>query len=919
MPTSRTVTLDGAGDPIFGRERELARLDELVDGLPERGVALLVRGEAGIGKSTLLAVASRRAEAAGMRVLRATGVQSEAELPFAGLHQLLMPLLDRVNRLPAPQRTALLTAFGMLEESAPDRFLIGLAVLELLSDAAERAPVLVVAEDAQWLDGSTARALAFVARRVEHEPIGLLVANRDGADSFFDEARLPEMVLGGLDEVAAGLLLDAHGPSLARPVRKRLLAQASGNPLALIELPVVLHEDVLVGTLPMPEPLPLTERLERAFAARAAELPPSTRLLMLLAAADDGGVLNEILAAASSITGEATTAKDFEPAVDGGLVTLDGIQIDFRHPLVRSALYQTAGIAERNAAHAALAKVLVDQPDRQIWHRVAAVAAPDEGVAEALEATAVQAQRRGAISAALTMLERAEKFSEDQQRRGRRLLEAVELAFQLGRHVVATRLLQRAESLQLSKLQRTQIAWFHENTEAGNWSGAAKVRSFVEIADRMRCDGDTDRALKSLLTVALRCWWSNPDQETRNLVVSAAERIPVSELNPELITILALAAPVERGATVIERLSNLTPDAIRNPEQMRLLGTAATAVGAFDRASAFLEGSVSALRQQGRLGRLAQALGSQATTSINLGRANSARSEAQEAARLARETSQPLWEAAAQLIEARADAMRGDEASAQALVTEAERTLLPIAANPMLALAAVARGVAACGGGRYSEGYEHLHRVFDPADIAYHPYVRTWIIGDLVEAAVHSGHQDGARMVVDELESLGLVTGSPILRVGLRYARLLLADDAQAEAHFLTSSGADLASWPFVRAQMQLAFGTWLRRQRRVVESRAPLHAARETFDALGLAPWSERARNELRAAGVISSPRERDATDKLTPQELQIARMAASGLANREIGRQLYLSHRTVGAHLYRAFPKLGITSRGQLHKALS
>jgi DNA-binding CsgD family transcriptional regulator len=293
-------------------------------------------------------------------------------------------------------------------------------------------------------------------------------------------------------------------------------------------------------------------------------------------------------------------------------------------------------------------------------------------------------------------------------------------------------------------------------------------------------------------------------------------------------------------------------------------------------------------------------------------------SDAQEAARLARETSQPLWEAAAQLVEARADAMRGDDSSAQELATEAERILLPIGANPMLALAAVARGVAACGGGRYSEGYDHLHRVFDHTDIAYHPHIRPWIIGDLVEAAVHSGYQEEVRIVVDELEELGLETRSPILLVGLRYARPLLADDADAEAHFVSGLSADLASWPFVRARLQLAFGTWLRHQRRVVESRAPLHAAREAFDALDLAPWSERARHELRAAGVISRPRERAAIDELTPQELQIARMAASGLSNREIGQQLYLSHRTVGAHLYRAFPKLGITSRGQLRDAL-
>jgi DNA-binding CsgD family transcriptional regulator len=918
MRTSPAGAHGGAGDLIFGREIELARLGELVNGVPERGAALLVRGEAGIGKSTLLAAASRRAEGAGMRVLRATGVQSEAELPFAGLHQLLMPLLNRTGCLPAPQRSALLTAFGMLEEAASDPFLIGLAVLELLSNAAERAPVLVVAEDAQWLDGSTARVLAFVARRVEHEPIGLLVASRDGEDSYFDEAGLPEMVLGALDGAAAGALLDAHGRSLARPVRERLLEQASGNPLGLIELPVRLNEVVLAGGLPMPEPLPLTERLEGAFAARAAEMPRPTRVLMLIAAAEDGGVLGEILATASVITGGTTTAEDFEPAVDSRLLKVDGTQIAFRHPLVRSAVYQAASVAERNAVHSALAEVLADQPDRQIWHRVAAAAAPDEGVAEALETAAARAQRRGAISAGLTMLARAEEFSEDQQSRGRRLLEAVELAFQLGRHDVVSRLLQKAGLLTLDKLQRVQVAWFRENSEGGGWSGAARVRSFVEIADRMRRNGDPDRALKALLTVALRCWWSNPDQETRNLLVTAAKRIPVSEDDPEVIYILAQAAPVEHGAAVIEHLSNLMPDAIGDPEQLRLLGTAASAVGAFDRASTFLDGSVTALRQKGRLGRLTQALVSQATTSINLGNAKSARSEAQEAARLARETSQPLWEAAARLVEARADAMRGDETTAQELVAEAERTLVPIAANPMLALAAVARGVAACVGGRYSEGYEHLHRVFDPADVAYHPHIRPWIIGDLVEAAVHSDHQDEVRSVVEELETLALETLSPILLVGLRYARPLLADDTDAEAQFLAGLSADLASWPCVRARLQLAFGTWLRRQRRVVESRAPLHAAQETFDALGLAPWSERALHELRAAGVASRPRERSAIDELTAQELQIARMAASGLSNREIGRQLYLSHRTIGAHLYRAFPKLGITSRGQLRDAL-
>ncbi len=275
MPTSPLVTHGAAGDPIFGRERELARLDEMVDGLPERGAALLVRGEAGIGKSALLAAASRRAEAAGMQVLRTTGVQSEAQLPFAGLHQLVLPALGHADRLPAPQQTALLAAFGMTEAAAPDRFLIALAVLELLSDAVERAPLMVVAEDAQWLDHSTADVLAFVAQRVEHEPINVLVASRDGAESFFDNAGLPELRLDGLDDAAAESLLDALAPDLASAVREKLLDEARGNPLALVELPVA-WDQVREGTLLMAQ-VPLTSRLEQAFATRIVELPLGPR------------------------------------------------------------------------------------------------------------------------------------------------------------------------------------------------------------------------------------------------------------------------------------------------------------------------------------------------------------------------------------------------------------------------------------------------------------------------------------------------------------------------------------------------------------------------------------------------------------------------------------------------------------------
>src|ERR687896_589 len=315
MSTQRIANYGAAGGPNFAREGELAQLERLIDGLPERGSALLVRGEAGIGKSTLLAAASQRAEAAGMRVLRASGVQSEARLPFAGLHQLVLPVLGRAEHLPAPQRTALLAAFGMVEAEVTDRFFVALALLELLSDVAEQTPLLVVAEDAHWLDRPTAGVLGFIARRIEHEPIVVLAASREGEESPINDAGLPTLRLGGIDDEPAGELLDTHHRQLAPTVRGQMLEQAGGNPLALVELPVLLGTDERAGRSRLPSPLPLTEHLERAFAAQTAGLPSDTRKLLLLAAVDDGGDLGEIVAAAAVVAGGETKA----PGVLGAL------------------------------------------------------------------------------------------------------------------------------------------------------------------------------------------------------------------------------------------------------------------------------------------------------------------------------------------------------------------------------------------------------------------------------------------------------------------------------------------------------------------------------------------------------------------------------------------------------------------------
>jgi DNA-binding CsgD family transcriptional regulator len=907
--------------PLYGREPAVRALDGLLEAVDVRGGAVVVRGAAGIGKSSVLAAASASAKARGLVVLTTSGVSSEANLPFAGLHQLLQPLVAEIEKLPPPQREALKGAFGLTDAGAPEMFLIALATLELLADAAAAAPVLVIAEDAQWLDGSTSDVLAFVARRVGLEPIVLLAAIRDGWDSPLVDADLPELRLEPLDAVAAEALLDEHAPDLAPDVRERLLNEAEGNPLALVELPRALRSEDGDGAM-LSEPLPLTARLERAFAERALELSDATRTTLLIAAANDRDDLGLVLRAAGVVDDADVLADVLEPAVAAQLIKIGEGTLSFRHPLVRSAIYEAASFSERRRAHVALAEALADEPDRRVWHRAAGSVGPDRELATELEEAASRARERGATAVALAALERAAKLSQDPTLRAGRLLRAGEMAFELAGPELGIRFLREAEPLELSAMERARLSLLRELFEdEGLWAGTTRVATFIETVDRVRAAGEAELALNFLLAVAQRCWWVNLEQGTRDLVVAAAERIPGprSAENTALTAILAFADPIERGADVIDRISRLEPDAGLDSAAIRLIGAAATAVGAFDLSPGFLASSVDGLRTQGRLGLLAQALVSQAWAAVFLGNWAVATPAAEEAGRLARETAQPRWAAAADLAEATLAGLRGDYEAADALASEAERLLLPMSAHPTLAFAQVARGLAALGRGAHFEAYGHLRRMFDPADIAYHPFVRFWVVGDLAEAAVRSGHRDEALAQLETFEAAAQKSRSPLLLVGLRYARPLLADDVYAEALFQTGLSADLTAWPFYRGRMLLAFGSWLRRQRRVAESRTSLRAARDCFDALGAIPWGDRARQELRASGETSRSRTPEARDQLTPQELQIARMAADGLTNRDIGQQLYLSHRTIGAHLRRIFTKLGVASRRHLTAALA
>ncbi|MGW4995561.1 helix-turn-helix transcriptional regulator [Streptomyces mirabilis] len=909
---------------LIGREVEIGIINDLIDRIPESGGALLINGEPGIGKSSLLARAAERAQASGMAVFRASGVQTETHLPFAGLHQLLRTLQHDVKELPTRQSDALLGAFGMAEpladSSVPEFFMIGLAVLNLLGEAATHAPLLLVVDDAQWLDRPTLDVLGFVARRLGAEPIGLLIAMREGHAGMLDDCRIAELALRPLDRASSSALLDARAPKLASDIRERVLAEAAGNPLALLELPTTLADGQAWAEAPPASPcVPLTARLERAFAARADDLPADTRQLLLVASLDDEGLLDELLAAGSILTGSEMTARVLTPALKARLIEVDERTVRFSHPLVRSAIYQGASLAERLVTHAALGEALDNQPDRRAWHRAAASGRRDETVAADLDAAAERARRRGALAVAVVALERAAKLSEEPKRRGARLLYAAELASELGRRDLVSGLLHQVESLRLGSLEKARVLWLREVLEEHATEGLPRILLLVATAERTRQDGDPVLALKLLRAAARRCWWADPGQEVRDRVVSAVESLPVSELEPEMIITLAAVAPLERGATVIERLTRLALDGDHDVVTACKLGTAATMVGALDQAAGFLTASVAGLRAQGRLGVLAQALVSLAFTSFHTVNWEVGLPAIEEAARLAGEQGQPRWAVEARIAQAQFAALRGDGETARAAASEAERASLPAANTSQLALIQIARGLLALGGGEYAQAHDFLARIFDPADPAHHPYLRTWAIGDLAEAAVRADRMPAAREALRALEPSAALTSAPLVQVNLRYAQALLAEDEDAEALYRTALDADLSRWPLARARLLLAYGSWLRRQRRTTEARTSLRIARVVFDSLGVAPWSERARQELRASGESSAQHSPGAWENLTPQELQIARMAADGLSNREIGAQLYLSPRTIGTYLYRIFPKLGISSRAQLRDRLA
>jgi hypothetical protein len=832
---------------LIGRDREVQALIELIGRGTRAGQALVITGDPGIGKSALLGAARQVARAAGFRVLSAIGVESEAQLPFAGLHQILRPALQSMPELPTAHGNALRAAFGLAEEPGPELFQIALAAVHLLAVVAATQPVAILVDDTQWLDQQSQEVLRFIARRAEAYPMVVVGVMRSGHPGPFLSAGLAELAVDGVDESAADDILRLKAGVNSPVDRLRIRRAAQGNPLALLELPAAWTGSVLPlcdGQQPA-----LSARLERAFAGRLAELPPLARDAVLVAAVDPVNELREILAAASALCGSPLDSAALAPAADVGLLRIQGGHVHFRHPLVRSGVAQSQSLTRRQAAHAALAEVLADEPYRRAWHRAQSIVGPDDQVADELEANVVVALGRGAVLSAIAVLERSAQLTSLPARRGHRLLVAAEHAFGLGRAELVDRLVMAAARLDLSELDYARMQWLREIFNDGVPGEATRVIELCAIARDSFQAGDVDLALNLLLGAALRCWWADTGPAARARVVEVTEELNGAAGDPRYVAALAVAEPLLQCATVMDLLSGFILDEIADGDALRLLGMAAHAVGDTVRSVDFLGRSAGLLREQGRLGLLSQVLTMQVIDRLELGDWPGAASCAAEGERLAQETGQPIWRTGTLACDALLDAFRGRAEPALAHAAAVEMTARPQRLNDLLSCVQLARGAALSAAGQPGAAYRELRRLFESSDPSFHQRERFGAVMFLAESAVEAGERDDARQVLAGLEGVAASTPSPLLHVHLRCARAILADDERAPALYGELMGQDLGRWPWARARAELAFGSWLWSQGRDAEALEPLGAALATFDRMGALAWAGRARAAMTAS----------------------------------------------------------------------
>lgn len=900
---------------LYGRDLERFAINALLDDArAARGGVLVLRGRAGAGKSALLedAVAAAR----GVRVLRATGVESEFELPFAALHQLLRPVLSDVDRLPAPQASALRAAFGLTSDGQDNRFLVSVAVLGMLDELTRESAVLCVIDDAQWLDDASGSTLEFVARRIDADRIALLFAARDGEVRRFSAPGLPELHIDGLDAEAGGqLLAERVGVAIPPEVVSRLMEATGGNPLALVELPSLITPNQFSGREPLPWPLPMTDAVQRIFVQRVRRLPEPTQRLLLVAAADETSRLATVLAAAEEL---GVPAAALEPAERADLVEIQSGQLAFRHPLVRSSIYQSATDADRRSAHRALSDVLDEDADadRRAWHLALSAVRPDESVVQLLEQTAVRARRRGGFEAACAALERAAQLSAAPEARAGRLAAAGQSAWHAGQLVRATGLLQEARLLTADPILGADVDQLRAWIELSVGSAVTARRLLINAAKEI-AEIDPHRALEMLAAAAEAAWIAG-DVEAGAELGQAAARLPPPDMpRAWFLTHLLngfvglLNGEVARPVHALDDAMDLAaePDA----DLVLRAGHVAFYLGDDDAAYRFNAQTVATARTTGAIGDLLFALPRLALAEILTGRWSAAEVSADEAARLSRETSQPGLSAVSFAWLVVLAALTGDETRFQLLVTKTEALANAHALGVFDAQVRDslhwARGLRELTAGNPESAVTWFSAMSHPAVAGMAAAL------DRIEAAIQSGRRDEALEWLGRLDAFATHTGIASEQARVAHCRAMLAEGETARSLFeeaLTLHGRSRRA--FERARTELAYGEFLRRGRRRVDARTHLQAALDRFEQLNARPWADRARLELRAAGRTARKRDPSAALQLTPQEVQVARFVARGLHSREVAAQLFLSTRTVDFHLRNVFTKLGISSRTEL-----
>jgi DNA-binding CsgD family transcriptional regulator len=881
---------------------------------------LVVRGEAGVGKTALLELVV--ASASGCRVARAAGVQSEMELPFAGLHQLCAPMLDRLEGLPGPQRDALGVAFGLRAGEAPDRFIVGLAVLSLFSEVAEEQPLLCVLDDVQWLDQASGQALAFVARRLLAESVALVFAVRESGEER-QLAGLPELVLDGLRNVDARELLDSVVPGpLDESVRDRIVAETGGNPLALLELPRGLTPAQLAGGFGLPDALPISGRIEESFRRRLDPLPAGTRRLLLVAAAEPLGEPVLLWRAAKRL---GVGVEDAAPAEAAGLVEF-GARVRFRHPLVRSAVYRAASFSERRRAHGVLAEVTDPEvdPDRRAWHRAHATPGPEEDVAGELERSAGRAQARGGLAAAAAFLELATRLTPEPARRAQRALAAAQASHGAGAPDAALRLLATAQDGPLDELQRARADVLGAQIAFVVSRGRDAPPLLLKAAKRLE-PLDVTLARETYLD-ALSATLVAGRLASRGGVLEVAKAArdvpPASEPSRAADLLLdGLAVLIVEGyaagAPILKRaLSAFRSDDISKEEGIRWLSLACrVAMNLFDAESweVLSIRQVQLARDAGALSVLFIALRGRIGVHLHAGELAAAASLVEEARALAEATGNRFapYEDLALAV------WRGSEADASELIEAGVNEVVVRGEGMGLSIIRWASAVLYNGLGRHEEALAAAQQASAyPQELLF----STWGLVELIEAAARTGQ---AARAADALQRLSETTsaGGTDWALGIEArSRALLSEDPAADRLYreaIERLGRTRFSVELGRAH--LLYGEWLRREGRCLDAREQLRTAHQMLTAMGIEAFAERAARELLAIGETARTRTVESLDQLTARETQIAGLARDGLSNPEIGARLFISPRTVQYHLSKVFTKLDISSRNQLHRVVA